>query len=406
MVAPTLTPEVKALFDEVKKELGESSKVKAAVAQLEEQMRGLPATLENKISAMRRTMYEPMTGRYRGVLGSEETARSFGLYVMAGVGGDSRARSALKSEFKDVYERAWGDDPSSSPVTTVEVSNRIQRLVEDNGVFARDAFKMTMPASNLTFGRQTGGLTVFKGSTPTEADGSEPTFAEINLNSDNWNVLSIYPKDLEVDSAQAIGEMVALQIGEAYAEKIDDVGFTGDGTPASLDVFGITTRLQAINGVDDGGGVVLGSGNSWSEITLENFLEMKGRARFARKGKFYGSQEFYWTVAARLILASGGVTAADIEGVRQLSLLGSAYEVVHSMPRVEGNSQICCLYGDLSRSSTHGVRQEMMIEESRHAKFIARQVTVMASQRHDIANHSLGDDTTAGPMVGLMTQSG
>lgn len=61
------------------------------------------------------------------------------------------------------------------------------------------------------------------------------------------------------------------------------------------------------------------------------------------------------------------------------------------------------MLGDVRLSTTHGVRDEMMIEESRDVKFIERQVAVLGTQRHDINNHSLGSATAAGAVVGVIT---
>ena len=122
--------------------------------------------------------------------------------------------------------------------------------------------------------------------------------------------------------------------------------------------------------------------------------------------KWLVSQAFWATVMLDILLDGGGVTAAEIEGKRKPMFLGYPVEVCHfGLPKTQGNSQVCALFGDLRLSTTHGVRDEMMIEESRDVKFIERQVAVLGTQRHDIVNHSLGDADNAGAVVGLITQS-
>lgn len=403
----TLDNETRELFNEVKTQLAEGNKIKSAVAQLEEQMKGLPQTIERKLEAIRRTVYDDR-GRYRGIaFHSEEEARGFGLYVLAKIGGDARALGALKAEFKDVFERAMGDDPATIG-TPIEYSNRVQRLVEEFGVFAANAFPMPMTSDRLTFQRRTSGLTVFKTGRNVAATGSDPKYATVDLNADEWNTLTLYPKSLGEDAAVAVGELIALEIGQAFAEALDDAGFIGDGTPTYLDVQGLTTRLVAINGVDDGGGLVLGTGANgagWGSLVLDDFLKVKGRApRYAqRNGKWYVSSQFYWTVMAKIILSQGGTTSAEIEGRRSLMFLGDQVEITQSMPGTQGNSQVCAAYGDLRLSSTHGVRKELTIEQSNDVRFIERQVAVLGTQRHAVANHSLGTATEAGPIVGLIT---
>ena len=104
-----LDQETRELLTEVKSTLAETNKVRAAVQQLEEQMKGVPSTIENKLAAMRRMVFDDR-GNYRGVaFGCEEEARGFGLFVLAKTAGDQRALGALKAEFKDVFQRAFGD---------------------------------------------------------------------------------------------------------------------------------------------------------------------------------------------------------------------------------------------------------------------------------------------------------
>lgn len=403
----TLDAETRELFNEVKTQLAESNKIKGAVQQLEESVKGVPQTIERKLEAMRRMIYDGR-GNYRGIcFASEDEARGFGLYVLATVGKDARAIAAMKAEFKDIFERAMGDTPDTIG-TPVEYSSRIQRLVEEYGVWASNAFPMPMTGDKLTFQRRTSGLTVFKIGRSQTITASDPKYATVNLNAEKWGALVLYPNELGEDAAVELGELIALEMGQAFAEAIDDCGFVGDGTPASLDVHGITTRLIAINGVDDGGGLVLGTGAGgagWGSLVIDDFLKLKGRTpRYAqRNGKWYVSSTFFWTVMAKIILAQGGSTSAEIEGRRSLMFLGDQVEITQSMPGTAGNSQVCALYGDLRLSSTHGRRKDMMIKHSQDVKFLEDQTAVLGIQRHAIDNHSLGDANTAGPVLGLIT---
>lgn len=403
-----MDPETRKMLQNLQKQVEESNKIKGAVNQLEDQMKGLPKTLENKIAAVQRTMFDGH-GRYRGVLGSEAEARSFGLFMMASVGGDQHAAGALKAEFKDLHERAMGDDPSSSPMVPVEFSDRIQRLVEEAGIFAANAFPMPMTSDKLTFQRRVRGLKVFKTGANQAVEGSEPEFDTVDLNAEEWNTLVLYPKALGEDAAAAIGELLAMEISQAFAEQIDDSGFIGDGTPDSLDVVGIVQRLRDINlgGNGVGAGLVRAGGSAgsgWDGIEEDDLLKIMGQVRHVRgNGKWYCSNEFYWRVGAKIVLSKGGVTAAEFEGQRGFQLLGAPVEITPSMPRVSGHNQVAALFGDVRLSSTHGRRRELFVEQSTQARFIERQVAVLGTQRHAINNHTLGDAETAGPVVGLLT---
>jgi len=366
----------------------------------------LPATIESKLNAIRSVAWDGR-GRYRGLFDTEDDARCFGLLVLASVGRDAKAQDVLSGEMKSVYERAMGGTTDTGGgLVPIEYARRIQRLVEDAGVYAANAFTMPMSTDQMTFQRRTQGLTVFKTGQNVAATASDLGFETVNLNADEWNVLALYPKSLDADSAGALGELVLMEIVHAIAQSLDTVGFGGDGTPGSLDVFGLTNRLASINGVDDGGGLVLGSGNLWGELVLADFEAVAGRAPgYAHaNGKWYCSIPFYFGVMVKLMLAAGGVTAAEIEGKRRPMFLGYPVELVnYGMPKVQGNSQIPAMFGDLKLSSAHGVRENLTIDQSNDVKFIERQVAVLGTQRHAVNNHSLGDENDAGPVVGIIT---
>jgi len=119
--------------------------------------------------------------------------------------------------------------------------------------------------------------------------------------------------------------------------------------------------------------------------------------------KWFVSNPFIWQVMAPIQTDGGGNTVMNLADGPKLQFMGAEVEITQVMPTVGADSQICALFGDLKLSSTLGRRQELTIDESRDVKFIERQVAVLGTQRHAINNHSLGDATNAGPVVGLIT---
>jgi HK97 family phage major capsid protein len=111
----------------------------------------------------------------------------------------------------------------------------------------------------------------------------------------------------------------------------------------------------------------------------------------------------------KLMLASGGVTAAEIENARTKSFLG--YEVAFSqvMPKAEANSQVCALLGDLSQAARLGSRREVTLAISEHSRFSYDEIEIKGTERFDINVHDVGNasataaDREAGPVVGLIT---
>ena len=131
-----------------------------------------------------------------------------------------------------------------------------------------------------------------------------------------------------------------------------------------------------------------------------------------RQGKWYCSPVFYGEVILSLLAAAGGNTAADLaNGIITEKFLN--YPVVTSevFPTTEANSQVPLLFGDLSKSSHFGDREQISFAQSQDAVvngesvFERNQTAIRGIERFDINNSDLGTETQAGPVVGLVLAS-
>jgi len=378
--------------------------IEDAIKQLEQQQSKIASDTQAALAKTRRMAFNP-DGAYRGVFATEEQARAFGLQAMYACSKDARFAEPIKSEFPDVHKAM--DTVNDPSIVFPEFSTRMQSLFESYGVFERNAFTMPMNSDSLTFMKEDGEVTVFlvgEGNAPTASDIDTSNIA---LNSKKWGVLNYYSAELGEDAAVAVGELLARSIARAMSKKMDNIGFNGDGTSTYFGVSGLRTRLSVLNGVDDGGGLVLGSGNAYSELTLpdhENVMAILPQYA-ADMARWYCSRTYFFKVMVRVMLAAGGVTAAEIGGRRQLVFGGDPVEISQVMPTTEANSQIACLYGDVSQAATVGDRRQLTIKQSDQYKFAEDQITTLATRRVAVNVHDVGDATTAGPVVGLITAS-
>lgn len=396
-----------------KGDLGNLKALPAAVKQLEDQYAAINADVQKKIDKVRRQSWDSK-GNYRGVFASEDDARQFGLLMLAKSGGfdaDCKALAdnaveTLKRDYPDLHKRAM-DSTTDGALITPEFSSRLVRLIEQFGVFESNAFVMPMGSSDLTFLRRTGGMTVFLVGENTAGTASQPTHGNVTLNAKEWGTLTYVPRTLEEDSAAMIGEIIAFEIAQAMAEKTDECGFNGDGSATYFGVVGVRARLTTVNGVDEGGGLVLGAGNLHSELTLADHDRLMGilPQYAANNAAFYCSRTYFFNTMVRLMHAQGGVTAGEIQGRRQLMFGGDPVHITQVMPRSDAVSQVSCLYGDLRAAATIGRRRGLTIETSRDYQFAARQITYLGTQRKAITVNDVGSATVAGPIVGLITAS-
>lgn len=161
------------------------------------------------------------------------------------------------------------------PLVPQEFSSRLKVLVETYGAFARNAYRMPMNSDLLTFPKQVGELDVYLLEEGVEGEKSSPRLVMVNLTAKEWGALTYYPITLGEDSAVLVGELVARSMARAFAKKSDEIGFNGDGSKDSFGILGIVPKLVQINGTDDGGGLVLGSGAAgagWDGLTCTAFL--------------------------------------------------------------------------------------------------------------------------------------
>lgn len=349
-----------------------------------------------------------------------ERAYRFGMWALACVGFDNAksfceenglAVARFNGTGMGIKLHAEGVNTTGGYLVPEEFSTDLIDLRLQYGVFRRNARTRPMASDTLKVSRRTGGLTAYftgEGAAGTE---STKSWDQVQLVAKDLMVISRMTNQLSEDAVINIGDDLAGEIGYAFALKEDQCGFLGDGTSTYGGIQGVSTLLVTLNGVDDGGGLVLASGNAYSEITLADFNRTVARCpTFARKGaKWYASPNFHDGVMQRLQLAGGGNVVANIAAGGQPAFLGYPVELAEVMPTAEANSQVACLFGDLSQSSSFGDRRQDMIDFSTQASvggqslWERNEIGIRGTQRFDIVNHDLGSATLAGPVVGLIT---
>jgi HK97 family phage major capsid protein len=250
-------------------------------------------------------------------------------------------------------------------------------------------------------------LTVYAPGEGNEIDTSDMKFSQVGLTMHKLACLAKVSSELEEDSIIAIGEILGISIARSMAKKEDLIGFLGDGTE---DYFGMVGIIGALRAIDEDPanipGIITGSGNAYSELTLDDFQEVVGRLPedADEAAKWFMSKRFYYKVVYPLARTAGVANIFEILSDRKSRyLLGYPVEFVSCMPYVEADDQICAILGDLSIGAFLGVRKALTIARSNDVYFANDQIGFRGLERIDVNAFGVGDIEEAGPIVALRT---
>ena len=357
-----------------------------------------------------------MSGRLDSFVGANAQERAYkaGMWFRAVAGNQAAAKwcedHGMPIEFTNLQSEGVNTD--GGYLVPLELDRDIIRLVESFGIFRQKARRVPMMGDTKDRNRRTGGVTAYFTGEGAAATASTMTWDQIKLVAKKLTAISTITDELNSDAIISIADELVREIALAFAEKEDTTGFVGTGISTHGGITGISTKLTDINGVDDGGGLVLAAGNLFSEISLTNFDKMTGQTINIAGAveEWYCSKPFWSQTMRRLENAAGGNTVRDIkDGNGRMLFGGFPVNFVNVMPKTDANSQVACLFGDLRLSSDFGDRQGQTISFSRDATvgsvsmFESGQLAVKGVERYDINNHDLGTSTVGGPVVGLIT---
>ncbi|HEX8773261.1 MAG TPA: phage major capsid protein [Pyrinomonadaceae bacterium] len=346
--------------------------------------------------------------------GAEERAYRFAQWFLGGPLGMSRSAeycrahgiTLVRGQVESVNEKGGFLVPE-------EFGNDLIDLRETYGVFRRNAKIVPMAGDVRSDPRRTGGLTAYFVDEGDEGTESEKGWDRVGLRAKKLMVLARMSSEITEDAAINMGDDLAGEIGYAFAQKEDQCGFNGDGTSAYGGIVGVRSKLKGLSGtIGNIAGLHVGAGNAYSELLLEDFEAVVGllpEYADTPMAKWFVHRSFYYNVMVKVMLASGGVTAAEIESSRTKRFMGYDVEFSQAMPKSAANSQVCALLGDLAKAASLGSRRDTTIALSEHSRFRSDEIEIKGTERVDINVHSVGnaaasaDDREAGPVVGLIT---
>jgi HK97 family phage major capsid protein len=285
-----------------------------------------------------------------------------------------------------------------------EILAAIIKLRELYGALRATAQIVPMGRGAMSVPRETAGLSVFfvsEGVAPTE---SQMVLDNVGLVAKKLAALARASAELDEDAAVDLGEWLTSALAFAFAKKEDDCGFNGDGTSTYGGTRGITQLL--LDGNHNAGKVTAAAGHDlFTEIDATDLASLIAACpsyAFAR-ARWFVSTYGYGQTFARLAATGGGLVTTIVDGQLQANYLGFPVTFAQVLPTSGSQlGKVMIAFGDMSLAATIGDRRAVGLKRSSQRYFDQDQIGFMGTERVDIVVHDLGDNTTAGPIVGLV----
>lgn len=344
----------------------------------------------------------------------EESAYTLGMLFLAGIGRTrptmvseklaARANEFLKGRTTLVRGQVENNDTLGGYLVPDELSNQIVALREEYGVIRRLARVIPMSSDILKVPLSPAGPTAYFVDEAASITASDKPWGQATITAKKLAVLTRISSELNEDAIINIGDDLAGDIAYAFAEKEDDAAINGDGTAGYGGITGIRKRIFDVNGVDDGGSVVVASGNAFSEVTLSDFHRVVGRLpQYADTPRtaWLVHRTFWASVMQKLAYAAGGNDVMAIAGGMQPTFLGYPVYTSSKCTGTEANSAQVAWLGDFTQAAIFGARRGMTLDMSDQAYFASDEIAIRGTERFGFTVHSVGTDTVPGPIISL-----
>jgi HK97 family phage major capsid protein len=351
-----------------------------------------------------RIEHVPYSGKLRA-FNSAEDAYKTGMWIKGKMGDSDAKRWCADHGVESRAQGSTGATTGSAFVPDV-LESTVLRLVTEWSAFSSNAMNVSMPSDYVLFPKRTGGGTGYWISENVAITASDPTSTQVALTAKKVSGAVVCANELLRDSVVSIADWLAAELALTLSQAIETVAFNGNpsNAPAVAGIAsGYTGGLYAASGVTYAASLVTAAGDTPDEVTKANLLAMMAKVpQHSMAGaKWYVSPFFFATCMQNLDLAQGGSVGLS-QGLG-LTFLGKPVVLTDQLPSgTDSTGVIMALFGDLMNSSIYGVRQGIEIASSDQVNFLSDQSVIRAVARVAISHHTLGSDTVAGPVIGLV----
>jgi HK97 family phage major capsid protein len=283
----------------------------------------------------------------------------------------------------------------------VEIENSIISLRDVSGILRRYAGVLNMGSDERHWPRRVNGVTANFTAEAAAIAESALTWDDVALSAKKIAAFVRVSNELYEDEIVDLGAWFIEEISAAFAAKEDQVGFVGAGGSSDGGIRGICQLL--IDGSHNAGkAAATATHSSLDKIDGADIASLMALLPGYAwpNARWYTSGVGVGLCFARLAAASGANIGVAPDG---LSFMGFPISIVPSMPGSGSQvGKIVIAFGDLRQAVVLGSRRGVTVRNSGERFLESDQTAVRGTERFDVVAANLGDNTTAGPIVGLV----
>lgn len=294
------------------------------------------------------------------------------------------------------------------------LSQTIIDLREKYGIFRQWCDVVPMPSDTYVIPRRTTSVTPYWIGEGAALTASDPAWDNISLVAKKLTAFTKVSSELSEDAVVNIMDWLTMDIGQQLAYEEDRVGFNGTGLDTDGGINGLLNKVQGSTVTASFVVVPTATHNTFAELDATDLMTLMAAVpQYALDGAaFFTSQSGASLVFGRLMAAAGGNTqqslsAENISADRARGIVGyyQGYPIVVSQVLPTESTTKTNLpmlaFGNLSKAAVLGERRSVNFQTDQSVYFASDQLAIKATARLDINVHSLGNTSTAGPIVVL-----
>ena len=401
--------ELLAKAERIKKSIADEEAREARKAELMKSLNRATPAVEATAPAQANIRALGFRGKLRA-FDNERDAYVSGQWLKAYIGKDEQARRWCQDQ--GIESRDMGGQVNSLGGVLIpeEFSNQLIRLVETYGIAPGIAQNISMSSDTLLVPRRLTGVTGYWIGENTTITTSDPTATMVQLVAKKLAAATRVSNELLQDNAVSVADWLAQEFALEIAKRTDEAFFNGTGTNTYGGIWGL---LPKINDGTHTASIVSAASTHTTVTTLDTKDFNSALAKLPRyaigSAAWYMHPSVWHNGPANLALVAssvGGNNASDLLNFNSktpTTFLGLPVVWALTMPTSTDLTagSIAAVVGDLSLSSIYATRSQMSIAASDERYFEYDQRVYRVVSRMDISHASLGDNTTAGPVVAL-----